>query len=74
MKSFLCALALAAVLCSHGSAQSTQTPEGLKEYVPVLPSVRAKFWDIDPKLGYAVKNFGGASTSFPTMAGNPPFL
>src|SRR5690349_9314926 len=40
-------------------AQSTQTTEGLKEYVPVLPSVRANFWEIDPKLGYAVKDVGG---------------
>jgi len=25
----------------------------------VLPSVKAKFWKIDPALGYAVKNVGG---------------
>ena len=30
-----------------------------KAYVPVLPSVKAKFWKIDPALGYAVKNVGG---------------
>jgi glyoxylase-like metal-dependent hydrolase (beta-lactamase superfamily II) len=59
MKNFLYALALASILCVHGSAQSTQTPEGLKEYVPVLPSVRGNFFDVDPKLGYAVKNVGG---------------
>jgi glyoxylase-like metal-dependent hydrolase (beta-lactamase superfamily II) len=28
-------------------------------YVPVLPSVKAKFWKIDPALGYAVKNVDG---------------
>ncbi len=39
--------------------QSTQTPEGLKQYVPVLPSVRANFFDVDPKLGYGVKDVGG---------------
>ena len=59
MKNFLYAVALASILCVQGLAQSTQTPEGLKEYVPVLPSVRANFFDVDPKLGYAVKNVGG---------------
>jgi glyoxylase-like metal-dependent hydrolase (beta-lactamase superfamily II) len=39
--------------------QSTQTPEGLKEYVPVLPSVRANFFNVDPQLGCAVKDVGG---------------
>src|SRR5712692_11447333 len=38
-------------------AQSS--PEDLKEYVPVLPSVKAKFWKIDPAIGYAVKSVGG---------------
>jgi glyoxylase-like metal-dependent hydrolase (beta-lactamase superfamily II) len=50
-------LLLAAVLCVHVSAQTSQ--EDLKRYVPVLPSVKAKFWTIDPKLGYAVKSVGG---------------
>jgi glyoxylase-like metal-dependent hydrolase (beta-lactamase superfamily II) len=59
MKNFLYALALASIPCIHGLAQSTQTPDGLKEYVPVLPSVRANFFDVDPKLGYAVKSVGG---------------
>lgn len=59
MKSLLHTLLLTTVFCVHVSAQSTQTPEGLKEYVPILPSVRANFWDIDPKLGYAVKSIGG---------------
>jgi len=27
--------------------------------VPVLPSVRDKFWKVDPKLGYAMKLVGG---------------
>ena len=30
-----------------------------KTYVPVLPSVKAKFWKIDPALAYAVKDVGG---------------
>src|SRR5215469_2777483 len=30
-----------------------------KAYVPVLPSVKAKFWKIDKTLGYAVKDVGG---------------
>jgi len=31
----------------------------VEEYVPVLDSVKAKFWQIDPKIGYTVKNVGG---------------
>ena len=57
MKKFIFALMLAAVWGGQVSAQSSQ--ESLKEYVPVLPAVKAKFWKIDPKLGYAVKNVGG---------------
>jgi len=57
MKKLSYLLLLAAVLCVHVSAQTTQ--EDLKRYVPVLPSVKAKFWKIDPKLGYAVKSVGG---------------
>lgn len=59
MSRYLSSLAFFALLCGHGFAQSTQSPEGLKEYVPILPSVRANFWDVDPKLGYAVKDAGG---------------
>jgi glyoxylase-like metal-dependent hydrolase (beta-lactamase superfamily II) len=40
-------------------SHSTQTPEGLKEYVSVLPSVRANFFELDPHLGCAVKDVGG---------------
>src|SRR6267154_4706138 len=57
MKKLIFALMLAAVWGGQVSAQSSQ--ESLKEYVPVLPAVKAKFWKIDPKLGYAVKNVGG---------------
>jgi glyoxylase-like metal-dependent hydrolase (beta-lactamase superfamily II) len=59
MRRYLSILMLAASLCGRCFAQSTQTPEGLKEYVPILPSVRANFWEIDPKLGYAMKSVGG---------------
>jgi len=57
MKKFIFALMLAALWGGQVSAQSS--PESLKEYVPVLPTVKAKFWNIDPKVGYAVKNVGG---------------
>ena len=57
MKKLIYLLILAAVLGGRVSAQYSQEP--LKEYVPVLPSVKAKFWTIDPKLGYAVKSVGG---------------
>jgi hypothetical protein len=30
-----------------------------KTHVPILPSVKAKYWNIDPSLGYAMKNVGG---------------
>jgi glyoxylase-like metal-dependent hydrolase (beta-lactamase superfamily II) len=50
---------LIAALSAPVLAQSTQTPEGLKQYVAVLPSVRASFFNVDPKLGYAVKEVGG---------------
>jgi len=59
MKKLVYGLAIAAALCGYGPAQSTQTSEGLKQYVPVLPSVREKFWVVDPKLGYAMKPVGG---------------
>jgi hypothetical protein len=59
MRRYLSILAFVAVLCGHCFAQSTQSPEGLKQYVPILPSVRANFWEIDPQLGYAVKDVGG---------------
>jgi len=57
MRKLLYVLLFAAVWGGQVSAQST--PESLKEYVPVLPAVKAKFWKIDPKVGYAVKNVGG---------------
>jgi glyoxylase-like metal-dependent hydrolase (beta-lactamase superfamily II) len=61
MKMLIYLLWLAAVLVSPASAQSTRedSQEDLKKYVPVLPSVKAQFWKIDPKLGYAVRNVGG---------------
>jgi len=54
-------LMLATVLAGQVSAQSPQvdSPENFQKYVPVLPSVKASFWQIDPKLGYAVKSVGG---------------
>src|SRR6266481_5184527 len=57
MRKLLYFLLFAAVWGGQVSAQST--PESLKEYVHVLPAVKAKFWKIDPNLGYAVKNVGG---------------
>src|SRR6266446_4748833 len=57
MRKLLYVLLFAAVWGGQVSAQST--PESLKEYVPVLPAVKAKSWKIDPKVGYAVKNVGG---------------
>ena len=36
----------------------TDSPEALREHVLVLPEVRAKYWDIDPAVGYGMKDFG----------------
>src|ERR1700675_2108468 len=53
MKRLIYILALAAALCVHVSAQSSgvDSQEDLQRYVPVLPSVKAQFWKIDPKQG-----------------------
>lgn len=74
MRSFLYVLALTVVFCGNAVAQSTQTPEGLKEYVPVLPSVRSNFFDVDPKLGYAVKSVGGGVYVVSDNMWQPAFL
>ena len=61
MKKLIGVLILATVFSGILSAQSSDecSQENLKNYVPVLPAVKAKFWKIDPALGYAVKNVGG---------------
>jgi glyoxylase-like metal-dependent hydrolase (beta-lactamase superfamily II) len=40
------------------SFAGTDSPEGLQKHVLVLPAVRAKYWDIDPAVGYGMKDFG----------------
>lgn len=50
-------LMLAAVSCIPLLAQSP--PQYMTGHVPVLQSVKSRFWKIDPALGYAVKNVGG---------------
>jgi glyoxylase-like metal-dependent hydrolase (beta-lactamase superfamily II) len=57
MKRLIFILAVSAVLCSAALAQSSD--EDLRRYVPILPAVKAQFFNIDPKLGYAVKSMGG---------------
>src|SRR6266404_1244824 len=57
MKKLVYLLILTAGLSGQVSAQTSQ--ESLNEFVPVLPSTRANFWKIDPKIGYAVHNVGG---------------
>ena len=67
MKKFICILIFSAVLNGIVSAQTGQesthpaqsSDEDLKSYMPVLSSVKAKFWKIDPNLGYAVQKVGG---------------
>jgi glyoxylase-like metal-dependent hydrolase (beta-lactamase superfamily II) len=65
VRKLICLLTFVAVLYTlllvlssqEGSAKTPQ--DDLQKYVAVLPSVKAKFWKIDPKLGYAVKSVGG---------------
>jgi len=42
-----------------GSVLGQSSEADLKRYVPILPSVRVQFFNIDAKLGYAVKAMGG---------------
>jgi glyoxylase-like metal-dependent hydrolase (beta-lactamase superfamily II) len=61
MKKFIYGLALATAIFARASAQSSHedSAENLKKYVPLLPSVKAQVWKIDPKMGYAVQGVGG---------------
>ena len=58
-------LTVAVFLCRPVLGQSPQinasqmSQEDLQKYVPILPSVKARFWPVDPKLGYGVKSVGG---------------
>jgi glyoxylase-like metal-dependent hydrolase (beta-lactamase superfamily II) len=40
------------------SCAETDSPEALREHVPVLPAVKAKFWNIDSAVGYGMRDFG----------------
>jgi glyoxylase-like metal-dependent hydrolase (beta-lactamase superfamily II) len=57
MKKTVLILAVLLALCLPAVARSSD--EDLTRYVPILPSVKAQFFDVDPKLGYAVKSVGG---------------
>ena len=57
MKKTILLLAVFFALCHPAAAQSSD--EDLARYVPIRPSVKAEFFEIDPKLGYAVKDMGG---------------
>jgi hypothetical protein len=57
MKRLVYALVFVLVLCAPAFGQTSE--EELRKYVPVLPSVKANFWKIDPAVGYAVKSFDG---------------
>ena len=57
MKRLVYALVFVLVLCVPAFAQTSE--EDLRKFVPILPSVKANFWKIDPAIGYAVKSLGG---------------
>ena len=65
MRRLMWSVAFAALLYGGVSAQSSQdssaqiSQKDLQKYVPVLPAVRAQYFNVDPKLGYAVKDMGG---------------
>ena len=52
---------------------TTISARDLKAFVPVLPSVRAQFFNVDPKLSHAVKDMGGGVYVVSDNAGNPLF-
>ena len=57
MKRLIFVLAVSVVLCTSALGQSSE--QDLTGYVPILPSVKAQFFNVDAKLGYAVKSMGG---------------
>ena len=65
MRKLVYLLLVLAVSCVATQAQSPQESsrqncqDDLRKYVPVLPSVKANFWKIDPAVEYTVKDFGG---------------
>jgi glyoxylase-like metal-dependent hydrolase (beta-lactamase superfamily II) len=61
MKALIFTLAIGVVSSANLLAQTSQedSPEALRRYVRVLPSVKAQYWEIDPQLGYAVRSVGG---------------
>jgi glyoxylase-like metal-dependent hydrolase (beta-lactamase superfamily II) len=52
-------LAIPVLAQSVHPASDESSQEDLKKYVPVLPSVTAQYFKVDPRLGYAVKEMGG---------------
>ena len=61
MRMLVYTLAAAVASSLNGFAQTSRedSSDALRRYVPVLPSVKARYWQIDPKLGYAVRGVGG---------------
>jgi glyoxylase-like metal-dependent hydrolase (beta-lactamase superfamily II) len=61
MRMLVSTLAIGVASSVSVPAQTSQqdSPEALRKYVRVLPSVKAQYWQIDPKLGYAVRSIGG---------------
>src|ERR1700740_2839208 len=52
----------------------TDSPEALREHVPVLPAVRAKYWNIHPAAGYGMKDFGNGSYALSDNGWQSAFL
>ena len=40
-------------------APRQDSADRLRSYVPVLPTVKSQYWQVDPKIGYAVRSIGG---------------
>ena len=57
MRKLVYILAVFAGLGAPALAQSSD--RDLTRYAPILPAVKAQFFNVDPKLGYALKNMGG---------------
>src|SRR5947209_14044789 len=68
MKLYVClAIAVAAL-------RGQTSPEALRRYVPVLDSIKARFWKFDPAVGYGVRNIGAGVYVLADNAYQPAFL
>ncbi len=73
MRMLVSTLAIAVASSVSVPAQTSQqdSPESLRKYVPVLPSVKAQYWQINPTSVTRSGASAAAFTSSQTTDGNP---